>query len=68
LLQALQAGVPRLMLSTAFETGIGRRLLAHLAALQAQGSTPAAPGLAPGWRPAGDLFADDPQQVWEAAR
>ena len=47
LLVALRAGTPRLMLSTALETGIGRRLLQHLAALQAEGPTPAAPGLAP---------------------
>jgi O-succinylbenzoate synthase len=67
LLAALAAGTPRLMLSTAFETGIGRRLVAHLAALQAEGPTPTAPGLAPGWRPEGPLFAADPQQVWEAA-
>jgi len=66
LLAALQAGTPNLGLSTAFETGIGRRLLAHLAALQAQGPTPTAPGLAPGWRPQGELFAADPEQVWAA--
>jgi O-succinylbenzoate synthase len=67
LLAVLQAGTPRLMLSTALETGIGRRLLQHLAALQADGPTPAAPGLAPGWRPEGALFAADPHVVWEAA-
>jgi O-succinylbenzoate synthase len=67
LLRQLQAGVPRLMLSTAFETGIGRRWLAHLSALQARGPTPAAPGLAPGWIPASPLFRDNPAQVWEAA-
>jgi O-succinylbenzoate synthase len=67
LLAALAAGTPRLMLSTSFETGIGRRLLEHLAALQADGPTPTAPGLAPGWRPEGPLFAADPQQVWGAA-
>ena len=66
LLAALQAGTPNLCLSTAFETGIGRRLLAHLAALQAQSPTPTAPGLAPGWRPQGDLFAADPERVWRA--
>ena len=66
LLAALQAGTPNLCLSTAFETGIGRRLLAHLAALQAQGPTPSAPGLAPGWRPQGELFAADPERVWGA--
>ncbi|MFM7086555.1 MAG: o-succinylbenzoate synthase [Cyanobium sp.] len=68
LLQELERGRPRLMLSTAFETGIGRRLLQHLAGLQALGPTPTAPGLAPGWSPPGDLFADDPEPVWEAAR
>jgi len=67
LLAALVAGAPRLMLSTAFETGIGRRLVEHLAALQAEGPTPTAPGLAPGWRPAGPLFAADPWRVWGAA-
>jgi len=67
LLAALAAGQPQLVLSTAFETGIGRRWLHHLAALQAAGPTPAAPGLAPGWAPDGPLFSGDPQQVWEAA-
>lgn len=67
LLAALTAGTPRLMVSTAFETGIGRRFLQHLAALQAEGPTPTAPGLAPGWRPGGALFAADPEQVWGAA-
>lgn len=67
LLAALTAGTPRLMLSTALETGIGRRLLLQLAALQALGPTPTAPGLAPGWRPDGDLFAADPERVWGAA-
>lgn len=67
LLAALQAGQPHLMVSTALETGIGRRWLHHLAALQAQGATPTAPGLAPGWCPQGDLFSADPLVVWEAA-
>ncbi len=67
LLAALRQGQPRLMVSTALETGIGRRWLAHLAALQSRGPTPVAPGLAPGWRPKGDLFAADPQRVWRAA-
>ncbi|MFM7653220.1 MAG: o-succinylbenzoate synthase [Vulcanococcus sp.] len=67
LLAALTAGIPRLMVSTALETGIGRRFLQHLAALQADGPTPTAPGLAPGWRPGGDLFAADPERVWGAA-
>lgn len=67
LLAALRAGTPRLMLSTALETGIGRRFLHHLAGLQVLGPTPTAPGLAPGWRPRGELFARDPETVWEAA-
>ena len=68
LLAALAAGQPRLMLSTGFETGIGRRWLHHLAALQMRGPTPTAPGLASGWQPPGALFAADPWQVWEAAQ
>ncbi|KMM16834.1 enolase C-terminal domain-like protein, partial [Synechococcus sp. GFB01] len=67
LLAALEAGQPRLVLSTAFETGIGGRWLGHLAALQAEGPTPAAPGLAPAWQPTGELASGDPEQVWEAA-
>ena len=67
LLRELQAGTPRRMLSTAFETGIARRWLRHLAALQWQGPTPAAPGLAPGWCPSGPLFSDNPEIVWSAA-
>jgi O-succinylbenzoate synthase len=67
LLAALEAGRPRLMISTALETGIGWRLVAHAAALQQRGPTPTAPGLAPGWRPAGGLFAAEPTAVWEAA-
>jgi O-succinylbenzoate synthase len=67
LLAALQAGQPHWMVSTALETGIGRRWVHHLAALQAQGPTPTAPGLAPGWCPQGDLFSVDPWLVWKAA-
>jgi len=67
LLAALERGTPHRVLSTAFETGIGRRWLHHLAALQAEGPTPAAPGLAPGWQAAGELGSADPQQVWRAA-
>ncbi len=66
LLAQLQAGVPWLMVSTALETGVGRRWIHHLAALQAEGPTPTAPGLAPGWTPQGPLFAADPEEVWEA--
>lgn len=64
LLAELQAGQPRRTLSTAFETGIGRRWLEHLAGVQALGPTPVAPGLARGWLPEGPLFAADPLVVW----
>ncbi|MEB3266255.1 MAG: o-succinylbenzoate synthase [Cyanobacteriota bacterium] len=64
LLAALAAGQPRWMVSSAFETGVGRRLVEQAAALQAQGPTPTAPGLAPGWRPGGPLFAADPALAW----
>jgi O-succinylbenzoate synthase len=67
LLAQLGRGVPRLVLSTAFETGIAARWTAHLAALQGRGPTPAAPGLAPGWRPDGPLFASEPERVWASA-
>jgi len=67
LLAAFEAGQPHWMVSTALETGIGRRWVHHLAALQALGPTPTAPGLAPGWCPQGDLFSADPQLVWQAA-
>ncbi|MFM1900193.1 MAG: O-succinylbenzoate synthase [Cyanobacteriota bacterium] len=67
LLRQLQQGAPHLMLSTAFETGIGARWLAHLAALQQRGPSPAAPGLAPGWCPEDALFSSDPFEVWTAA-
>lgn len=67
LLAELERGRPRLMLSTAFETGIGARWLHHLAALQVEGPTPAAPGLAPGLTPPGELAASEPERVWQAA-
>ena len=67
LLAELTARRPRLMLSTAFETGIARRWLHHLAALQAQGPTPVAPGLASAWQASGPLLSGDPAVVWEAA-
>ena len=67
LLAALEQGTARRMLSTAFETGIGRRWLDHLAALQAEGPTPVAPGLAPGWQAPGGLASRDPEGVWSAA-
>jgi len=67
LLRALAEGQPRWMVSTSFETGIGQRWLAHLAALQAEGPTPVAPGLAPGWRAPGALGGEEPEAVWKAA-
>jgi O-succinylbenzoate synthase len=67
LLRALEAGQPRWMVSTSFETGLGQRWLAHLAALQAAGPTPVAPGLAPGWQAPGALGSTVPEAVWQAA-
>jgi O-succinylbenzoate synthase len=64
LLAALAAGSGRWMVSTAFETGVGRRLVEHAAALQWRGPTPTAPGLAPQWRPTGPLFDTDPAVAW----
>jgi O-succinylbenzoate synthase len=55
------------VISTAFETGIGRRWINHLAAKQVKGHHPSAPGLAPGWCPKGPLFNNNPKFVWEAA-
>jgi len=55
------------VISTAFETGIGRRWINHLAARQVKGENPCAPGLAPGWCPKGPLFNKNPKSVWEAA-
>ena len=67
LLKELEQGVSYRMISTSFETGIGLRWIHHLAALQQQGPTPTAPGLAPGWCLDGALFSNDPELVWEAA-
>tara|TARA_Y100001968_G_C19380477_1_gene730048 strand:+ start:102 stop:1070 length:969 start_codon:yes stop_codon:yes gene_type:complete len=67
LLQDVKNGKSHIAISTSFETGIGRRWVNHLAALQQESSTPTAPGLAPGWRPKGALFSNNPQKVWEAA-
>ena len=68
LLQRLQAGAEKEMVSTVFETGIGGRAIAHLAALAADGPSPCAAGLAPGWGPEGALASSEPQDVWKAAR
>jgi len=64
LLAALAAGRAGWMVSTAFETGVGRRLVEHAAALQWRGPTPTAPGLAPQWRPTGPLVDVDPAVAW----
>ncbi len=56
-----------LVISTAFETGIGSRWVKHLAALQEKSATPTQPGLAPGWCPNTPLFSTEPHLVWEAA-
>ena len=66
LLKELEQGVGYRMVSTGFETGIGLRWVHHLAALQQQGPTPTAPGLAPGWCPQSPLFNSNPMLVWEA--
>ena len=67
LLTEMQNGTSWKMVSSSFETGIGRRWVYHLAALQLKGPTPVAPGLAPGWCPSGLLFSNDPELVWLAA-
>ncbi len=67
LLAELKQGIGYKMISTAFETGIGRRWINHLSALQQIGPTPTAPGLAPGWCPHGPLFSLNPEIVWNAA-
>ena len=67
LLKELQGGVGFRVISTAFETGIGKRWISHLAALQQKGLTPTAPGLAPGWCPDSNLFSEQPEIVWDAA-
>ncbi len=67
LLKELNDHIGFRMISTAFETGIGSRWVNHLAALQQKGPTPTAPGLAPGWRPKGALFSNEPKLVWASA-
>ena len=68
LLDQLNNGKSHIAISSAFETGIGRRWIHHLASLQQQKTlTPTAPGLAPGWCPTSDLFSTNPKTVWEAA-
>ncbi len=67
LLNELNEGIGYRVISSTFETGIGRRWLNHLAALQEKGPTPTAPGLAPNWCPNSPLFDNDPKVVWDAA-
>ena len=67
LLKEIEQEDSQTVISTAFETGIGRRWINHLAARQVKGKNPCAPGLAPGWCPKGPLFNNNPKLVWEAA-
>jgi len=67
LLNEIEQKDSQTVISTAFETGIGRRWINHLAAKQIKGGNPCAPGLAPGWCPKGPLFNNNPKSVWEAA-
>ena len=67
LLLQLKQGAAKQMVSSALESGIGARAVAHMAALASRGPTPCAAGLAPGWGASGDLASTIPQQVWEAA-
>ena len=66
LLKEIEQEDSQTVISTAFETGIGRRWVNHLAARQRKGGNPCAPGLAPGWCPKGPLFNNNPKIVWEA--
>ena len=67
LLKELNDKVGYRVISSSFETGIGRRWTQYLATLQQQGPTPTAPGLGPGWCPNTPLFSDHPISVWNAA-
>tara|TARA_Y100001968_G_scaffold142818_1_gene130493 strand:+ start:666 stop:1637 length:972 start_codon:yes stop_codon:yes gene_type:complete len=66
LLKEINKGKSKTVISTAFETGIGSRWINHLAGMQLKGKYSCAPGLAPGWRPKGPLFKNNPKAVWEA--
>ena len=66
LLKEIDTEDSQIVISTAFETGIGNRWINHLAAKQVEGKYPCAPGLAPGWVPKGPLFSNQPKSVWEA--
>ena len=67
ILEELINGKNHIVISTSFETGIGRRWINHLSALQNKSDTPTAPGLAPGWCPEDLLFSNNPKMVWDAA-
>tara|TARA_Y100001968_G_scaffold332312_1_gene390005 strand:+ start:19932 stop:20888 length:957 start_codon:yes stop_codon:yes gene_type:complete len=67
LLKELNINSSYKMISTAFETGIGRRWINHFAGIISEGITPTAPGLAPGLFPSNNLFRLEPELVWEAA-
>ena len=67
LLKEIDKEDSQIVISTAFETGIGNRWINHLAAMQVNGKNHCAPGLAPGWCPKGPLFNSNPKSVWEAA-
>ncbi len=67
LLNELKNKVGFRTISTAFETGIGKRWIEYLATLQRQGPTPKAPGLGRGWCPNCELFSSNPELVWRSA-
>ena len=67
LLKELEDENSHIVISTAFETGIGSRWINHFAAMRIKGKYPCTPGLAPGWCPKGPLFHNNPKLVWEAA-
>ena len=67
LLKELENENSQIVISTAFETGIGSRWINHFAAMQIKGKYPCNPGLAPGWCPKSPLFNNNPKSVWEAA-
>ena len=52
------------VISSSFETGVGKRFLFHLSYLQLLGLTPKVPGLALQQMPNTFLFKSDPQIIW----
>ena len=67
MLQELHAKNSYRVISTSFETGIGRRWIEHLAAIQQISNTPTQPGLAKTWYSESQIFSTEPESVWEAA-